>query len=120
MNIAYMLAQICSDLKGLCIDYNVCIVLLSQINRSSVRGSSARRPTMSDLRDSGGIEENMDTITMMYKPDLKEDGTPNDNIVEFINEKNRDGESHSIIKSVTNLGINMFYDYDYDGRSVPF
>lgn len=118
-NIAWMLAQICSSLKGLCIEHNVCIILLSQLNRSSSSGGHKRKPNMTDLRDSGGIEENMDTITLMYKPLEKPDGTINDNLVEFINEKNRDGESGEIVTSVTDLGINMFYDYNH-GESAPF
>ena len=60
------LGHITSELKALALDLDVSIDLLCQINRS-VEARASKRPLVSDLRDSGRIEEDADVILLLYR-----------------------------------------------------
>lgn len=66
------LGEISKRAKDLAKALNCHVMLLAQLNRS-VEGRDNKRPQMSDLRDSGEIEENADTILMMYREDYYDD-----------------------------------------------
>jgi len=78
-----------------------CMICLSQLSRAvEIRGGS-KRPQMSDLRDSGAIEQDADSITFIYRPEYyqlttTEDDQDTTNLVEIIYEKNRHGEVGTI------------------------
>jgi len=61
------LGEIAKAAKNLAKQLQVCVVLLAQLNRS-VEGRDDKRPTMSDLRDSGSIEEHADVVGLLYRP----------------------------------------------------
>lgn len=65
-NRAQELSQITKMLKRTAIELKITILLLAQLNRS-LESRVDKRPTMSDLRDSGGIEENADIIIFVYR-----------------------------------------------------
>lgn len=66
------------------------VMALSQLNRSSAKDGSHRRPSMADLRESGQIEQDADTILLLHRENYYDKNAPND--LEVIVAKNRDGE----------------------------
>jgi len=91
-NDAAELGQITTMFKGLAKDLDIPVVLLAQLNRK-VEDRADKRPALSDLRDSGRIEEDADIVVLLYRPEyynLEPAG-----YVEFIVAKNRDGETGS-------------------------
>ncbi len=62
----YQIAEITGALKSLAKELRIPVVLLSQLNRDPNRRDS-KRPTLADLRDSGSIEQDADTVGMIYR-----------------------------------------------------
>jgi replicative DNA helicase len=77
---------IVTELKNIARTLNIPVIVLAQLNRQSMNRKD-KRPIMSDLRDSGIIEQEADQIIMLYRPEEEEGGSP-----ELILEKNRHGE----------------------------
>ena len=65
------------------------MVVLSQLNRAN-EARMNKRPMMSDLRSSGGIEQNADTVTFLHRPKYYDQGLDDDS-TEVIIAKNRNG-----------------------------
>ena len=92
-NRAQEIAEISRSLKTLAIELDVPIILLSQLNRD-VESRTDRRPNISDLRESGALEQDADIILLLYRDDYynredsKEKGIAEVNIA-----KNRSGET---------------------------
>jgi len=81
------LGRITARLKKLAKALNIGIVLLSQINRN-VESRPDKRPALSDLRQSGNLEEDADLVAMLYRDDYY-DPTKNQGQMEFIIRKGR-------------------------------
>lgn len=60
------ISEMTAGLKGLAREYGIAVVLLSQLNRA-VEGRDNKRPQLSDLRDSGSIEQDADTIIFLFR-----------------------------------------------------
>jgi len=88
------LASISRSMKGLAKELNVPIVVLSQLSRAP-ESRSDHRPQLSDLRESGALEQDADVVLFIYREDLYADKTqpPTDNqgIAELIVGKQRNG-----------------------------
>jgi replicative DNA helicase len=114
-NTAFAIAQICAEIKAMATQHDVGIVLLSQLNRSNEK-EAVRIPKITDLRDSGGIEEVADTVTLLHRPDIYEDdpidanGESLKNKMLIISAKNRDGEPNLGYFILCNMGTNQYFN----------
>jgi replicative DNA helicase len=81
-----------SYLKNLAKELGVVVVALCQLNRQ-VESRTDKRPRLSDLRDSGKLEEDADSILMLYRGDYYEDPNAQPGVAEVIVAKQRQGES---------------------------
>lgn len=84
-------------LKMLAKELNIPIVALSQLSRSVETRGGEKRPTLSDLRESGAIEQDADIVELLYRPNYygkAEEGK--EDLAELIIEKNRNGDLQTI------------------------
>ncbi|MCM3711531.1 replicative DNA helicase [Sporosarcina luteola] len=88
-NMHLQVSQITKDLKGMAREFNCPVITLAQLSRA-VEQRHDKRPLMSDLRESGSIEEDADVIVFLYR-DAYYSKDENDNVLELIVSKNRNG-----------------------------
>ncbi|MDW0112235.1 DnaB-like helicase C-terminal domain-containing protein [Sporosarcina saromensis] len=84
------IGQISYDLKGMAKEFGCPVVVLSQLSRS-VEKRDDKRPIMSDLRDSGNIEQDADVIAFLYRDDYYYKDSENRDVLEIIIAKHRNG-----------------------------
>jgi replicative DNA helicase len=89
-------SEISRALKGLAKELNVPVLALSQLSRGiEMRGPSAR-PKLSDLRESGSIEQDADVVMFIYREDKAKENTDKTNIAEILIEKHRNGPTGKV------------------------
>ena len=84
------ISEISRALKQLARELNIPILALSQLSRA-VESRSPQIPKLSDLRESGSIEQDADVVLMLYREDREKPDTPNKNIIEVHIAKHRNG-----------------------------
>ncbi|NHF57710.1 replicative DNA helicase [Flavobacteriaceae bacterium TP-CH-4] len=106
------ISTISRNLKALAKELNVPVIALSQLSRAVETRGGSKRPILSDLRESGAIEQDADIVSFIYRPEYykidewdDEERTPTQGQAEFIVAKHRNGGLDNIrLKFVGNLG----------------
>jgi len=91
------ISEISRSLKNMAKELKVPVIALAQLSRA-VEMRQDKSPIMSDLRDSGSIEQDADKILMIYRDDYyKPNNIPKDNLAQIFVRKNRNGQTGSVM-----------------------
>ena len=112
------ISTISRNLKALAKELDIPVIALSQLSRAVETRGGTKRPMLSDLRESGAIEQDADIVSFIYRPEYynidewdDEERTPSQGQAEFIVAKHRNGGLDNIrMKFVGHLG--KFEDLD--------
>jgi replicative DNA helicase len=112
-------SEISRSLKALARELEVPVIALSQLSRS-VEQRQDKRPMMSDIRESGSIEQDADIVAFLYRDDYYNKETENKNIIEIIIAKQRNGPVGTVQLAFIKE-YNKFVNIErrYDETSVP-
>lgn len=111
------IASISRALKGVAKELNIPVIALSQLSRGVETRGGDKRPQLSDLRESGSIEQDADIVMFLYRPEyykitVDEEGMPTQGLAEVIIAKHRNG-------SLENVKLKFIGKYtkftDFDG-----
>lgn len=116
-------ALVMRKLKELARELNVPVIVTSQLSRAVESRGGDKRPQLSDLRESGSIEQDADKVVFLYRAeyyDITEDanGQPTENVAELIIAKNRTGPTENV-QIQFNAKVGRFYNMG-EGNLIPF
>ena len=117
------ISYISRSLKGIAKELNVPVIALSQLSRAVETRGGTKRPMLSDLRESGAIEQDADMVMFLYRPDyygITEDADNQDcrGIAEVIVAKNRHGALRTVkVRFVANFA--KFVNLDTQFMELP-
>ena len=112
------ISYISGELKNIAIDNNVCVIAASQLSRA-VETRMHRRPQLSDLRESGAIEQDADKVILIYRPEYygeeyNDDDNSTEGLMDVIMAKNRNGVLGTI-QLIRNANFTNYKDYESPG-----
>ena len=116
------IASISRALKNIAKELNVPVIALSQLSRAVETRGGDKRPQLSDLRESGSIEQDADMVMFLYRPEYygiteDENGIPTTNVGEVIIAKHRNGSLETVpLKFVGRF--TKFSDLDGPGMNM--
>lgn len=96
------ISSISRSLKSIAKELDVPVIAVSQLSRAVETRGGSKRPLLSDLRESGAIEQDADIVSFIYRPEYyqmsewDDDGSPTDGQAEFIIAKHRNGSLSNI------------------------
>ena len=96
MNREQEIARVCRELKALARKYHIAVFVCSQLSRAVETRGGDKRPQLSDLRESGAIEQDADKVLFLHRPEYygiteDENGIDTRGLAEIIVAKNREG-----------------------------
>ncbi|NMC80037.1 MAG: replicative DNA helicase [Chloroflexi bacterium] len=103
------------NLKVLARELNVPVLAAAQLSRA-VEQRADKRPMLSDLRESGSLEQDSDVVLFIHRPDALEKDSPRQNMAEIIVSKHRNGPTHSGIELVFLNNLARFENAATPGR----
>ncbi len=111
-----VISEITRQLKVMAKELDVPVILLSQLSRA-VESRNDKRPMLSDLRESGSIEQDADIVLFLYRDAYYNKESQRQNVSECIVAKNRHGETGTV-ELIWNGQFTLFSNPDYSAAEA--